>query len=41
LQDWEGTPIGGWDVQILLGQKLTVCGREGPVAGVVSRRAPI
>ena len=34
-------PIGGWDMQILLGQKLTVWGREGPVAGVVSRRAPI
>src|SRR5580704_19123066 len=33
-------PIGGWDMQILLGQNLTVWTRQGPVAGVVSRRAP-
>jgi tetrahedral aminopeptidase len=33
-------PIGGWDIQILLGQKLTVWAREGPLPGVVSRRAP-
>lgn len=33
-------PIGGWDMQILLGQHLTVWTREGPVNGVVSRRAP-
>jgi putative aminopeptidase FrvX len=33
-------PIGGWDIQILLGQRLTVWAREGPLAGVVSRRAP-
>jgi endoglucanase len=33
-------PIGGWDMQVLLGQHLTVWAREGPVAGVVSRRAP-
>src|SRR6516165_11454551 len=33
-------PIGGWDVQILLGQQLTVWTREGPVAGVISRKAP-
>src|SRR5262245_32762216 len=33
-------PIGGWDMQILLGQKLTVWAREGGLAGVVSRRAP-
>jgi endoglucanase len=33
-------PIGGWDMQILLGQRLTVWTREGPLAGVVSRRAP-
>jgi endoglucanase len=33
-------PIGGWDMQILLGQNLTVWTREGPLAGVVSRRAP-
>jgi endoglucanase len=33
-------PIGGWDIQILLGQRLTVWTREGPLAGVVSRKAP-
>jgi endoglucanase len=33
-------PIGGWDMQILLGQYLTVWTREGPVTGIVSRRAP-
>jgi tetrahedral aminopeptidase len=33
-------PIGGWDMQILLGQYLTVWTREGPVTGVVARRAP-
>src|SRR5947209_5423698 len=32
-------PVGGWDMQILLGQCLTVWTREGPVTGVVSRRA--
>jgi endoglucanase len=33
-------PIGGWDMQILLGQALTVWTRGGPVPAVVSRRAP-
>jgi endoglucanase len=33
-------PIGGWDMQILLGQNLTVWAKDGPVAGVVARRAP-
>jgi endoglucanase len=33
-------PIGGWDMQILLGQHLTVWSKNGPLAGVVSRRAP-
>src|SRR5437016_6825381 len=32
-------PIGGWDVPILLGQNLTVWTQEGPVAGVLARRA--
>jgi len=32
-------PIGGWDMQILLGQKLTVWTQSGPVAGLVARRA--
>jgi putative aminopeptidase FrvX len=33
-------PIGGWDMQILLGQHLTVWTRQGAVPGVLSRRAP-
>jgi putative aminopeptidase FrvX len=33
-------PIGGWDMQILLGQYLTICSRAGPVTGVISRKAP-
>src|SRR5438132_1230072 len=33
-------PIGGWDMQILLGQNLTVWTSQGPVVGVVSRKAP-
>jgi putative aminopeptidase FrvX len=33
-------PMGGWDIQVLLGQNLTVWTKSGPVAGVVSRRAP-
>ncbi len=33
-------PIGGWDMQILLGQHLSVWTRQGPVAGVISRKAP-
>jgi endoglucanase len=33
-------PIGGWDMQILLGQYLTVWTSTGPVQGVLSRKAP-
>jgi tetrahedral aminopeptidase len=33
-------PIGGWDMQVLLGQNLTVWSRGGPVPGVIARRAP-
>jgi endoglucanase len=33
-------PIGGWDMQVLLGQYLAVWTASGPVTGVVSRRAP-
>src|SRR5262249_18121194 len=32
-------PIGGWDMQILLGQNLTVWAREGPLPAVIARRA--
>jgi len=31
-------PIGGWDPQILVGQRVTVRGREGLVPGVVGRK---
>jgi tetrahedral aminopeptidase len=33
-------PIGGWDVQILLGQYLTIWSKSGPIQGVISRKAP-
>lgn len=32
-------PIGGWDMQVLIGQKLTVWTRQAPITGVLSRRA--
>jgi endoglucanase len=32
-------PIGGWDMQVLLGQNLTVWAATGPLNGVVARRA--
>lgn len=32
-------PIGGWDMQILLGQHLTVWTRSGGIPGVVARKA--
>jgi putative aminopeptidase FrvX len=31
-------PIGGWDPQILVGQRVEVRGRNGPVPGVVGRK---
>jgi endoglucanase len=33
-------PMGGWDIPILLGQRLTVWTKTGPVPAVVSRKAP-
>lgn len=33
-------PMGGWDMPILLGQRLTVWSKSGPTTGVVSRKAP-
>ncbi len=32
-------PMGGWDMQVLIGQHLTVWSAEGPVHGVIARRA--
>ncbi|QVL33650.1 M42 family metallopeptidase [Telmatocola sphagniphila] len=33
-------PIGGWDMQILLGQYLTIWTKSGPIQGILSRKAP-
>jgi endoglucanase len=33
-------PIGGWDMQILLGQNLTVWARDSAIPAVIARRAP-
>jgi tetrahedral aminopeptidase len=33
-------PIGGWDMQVLLGQNLTVWTASGPVPAVISRKPP-
>jgi len=32
-------PIGGWDPQVLVGQRVRLDGRDGPVAGVVGKKA--
>jgi len=32
-------PIGGWDPQVLVGQRVRLEGRAGPVAGVVGKKA--
>ena len=32
-------PIGGWDVQMLVGQNMVVWGLAGPVPGVIARKA--
>jgi putative aminopeptidase FrvX len=34
---WFGT-IGGWDPQILVGQRVEIQGRDGPLIGVVGRK---
>lgn len=31
-------PIGGWDPQILLGQRVTVWAKSGPIIGVIARK---
>ena len=31
-------PIGGWDVQVLVGQRVRVLGRDGAVPGVVGKK---
>lgn len=32
--------IGGWDTQVIIGQRMLVLGRHGDVHGVVGRKAP-
>jgi putative aminopeptidase FrvX len=32
------TPIGGWDAQILVGQRVEIQSKDGPVVGVVGRK---
>lgn len=31
--------IGGWDSQVLVGQRVTLIGRQGPVLGVIGKKA--
>ena len=33
------TPIGGWDMQMLIGQRMQVWTEHGPVIGVIARKA--
>lgn len=33
------SPIGGWDVQMLIGQQLTVWTKDGGIPGVIARKA--
>ena len=35
---WVDT-IGGWDIQMLIGQKMVIWGAQGPVNGVIARKA--
>jgi endoglucanase len=32
-------PIGGWDSQVLVGQRVMIDGRNGPVGGVIGKKA--
>jgi endoglucanase len=32
-------PIGGWDPQVFVGQRVTLLGRDGPVPGVIGKPA--
>jgi endoglucanase len=35
---WVGS-VGGWDPQVLVGQRIQIVTRDGPVAGVIGRKA--
>jgi endoglucanase len=32
-------PVGGWDSQVFVGQRVTLLGRSGPVPGVIGKQA--
>ena len=32
-------PIGGWDHQVFVGQRVTLLGKDGPVLGVIGKKA--
>ena len=32
-------PVGGWDVQMLIGQRLQIWTKSGPIIGVIARKA--
>lgn len=32
-------PIGGWDAQVLVGQRVSIVGKSGPVPGVIGKKA--
>lgn len=32
-------PIGGWDIQMLIGQRMTIWTSQGPVPGIIARKA--
>ncbi len=33
------TTVGGWDPQQLIGQRMTIWGKDGPVAAIIARKA--
>jgi putative aminopeptidase FrvX len=33
------SPLGGWDEQVVVGQRLCICGRDGNVIGVIGKKA--
>jgi tetrahedral aminopeptidase len=33
------SPVGGWDVQMLIGQRLQIWTKSGPIYGVIARKA--
>jgi putative aminopeptidase FrvX len=35
---WFG-PLGGWDPEVLVGQRVRILGKDGPVAGVVGKKS--